>query len=493
MHADAAVGILAATEYPRIIQGGMGVGVSSWTLARAVSALGQLGVVSGTAPAVVMARRLQLGDAGGHIRRALASFPDQAVSQRILDRYFVAGGKPESKPFKSLPMPGVSFNTALTELTVAANFVEVFLAKEGHAGVVGINYLEKIQYPTLPSLFGAMLAGVDYVLMGAGVPRFIPGILDQLSRGEPVRLRLDMAGLPADEHVFAEFDPRPWLVNAQPPKRPRFLAIISSATLAITLARKSSGKVDGFIVEGATAGGHNAPPRGPTRLNERGEPIYGERDLPDLERIRELGLPFWMAGEYAAPERLLAAMAAGATGVQVGTAFAFCEESGLDPTLKQQIIDRARAGHVDVLTDAIASPTGFPFKVIQHTGTLSDAGIYEARQRCCDLGYLRTPYRKADGSTGYRCPAEPVEDYVKKGGTEADAAGRKCICNALLADIGLGQILADGQPELPLMTAGDDVRHLARFLDPSRQTYTAADVLQYLLSGLPATAPTAAR
>ena len=30
-------------------------------------------------------------------------------------------------------------------------------------------------------LYGAMLAGVDYVLMGAGIPRTIPGILDSLA------------------------------------------------------------------------------------------------------------------------------------------------------------------------------------------------------------------------------------------------------------------------------------------------------------------------
>ncbi len=44
---------------PEIIQGGMGVGVSSWQLARQVSMNGQLGVVSGTAVAVTFSRRLQ--------------------------------------------------------------------------------------------------------------------------------------------------------------------------------------------------------------------------------------------------------------------------------------------------------------------------------------------------------------------------------------------------------------------------------------------------
>ena len=40
----------------------MGVATSGWRLARAVSQLGQLGVVSGTLLAVVLARRLQEGD-----------------------------------------------------------------------------------------------------------------------------------------------------------------------------------------------------------------------------------------------------------------------------------------------------------------------------------------------------------------------------------------------------------------------------------------------
>jgi len=69
-------------------------------------------------------------------------------------------------------------------ITVLGNFVEVFLAREGHDQPVGINYLTKIQAPTLPSLYGALLAGVGYVLMGAGIPRDIPGALDQLARHE---------------------------------------------------------------------------------------------------------------------------------------------------------------------------------------------------------------------------------------------------------------------------------------------------------------------
>ena len=77
------------------------------------------------------------------------------------------------------------------QLTMLANFVEIFLAREGHDGIVGINLLTKVQMPTLPSLYGAMLAGVDYVLMGAGIPREIPGVLDALAQHSTVLLRSD--------------------------------------------------------------------------------------------------------------------------------------------------------------------------------------------------------------------------------------------------------------------------------------------------------------
>src|SRR3974390_873436 len=162
-------------SHPFIIQGGMGVAVSGWPLARAVSRLGQLGVVSGSALAMVLARRLQLGDPDGELRHALAQFPFPCMADRVLADYFIPGGKPANAPFKLTPMPTLRPRRQFVELTVVANFVEVFLAKEGHHGPVGVNYLEKIQLPTLPSLYGAMLAGVDYILRGPGSPRPIPG------------------------------------------------------------------------------------------------------------------------------------------------------------------------------------------------------------------------------------------------------------------------------------------------------------------------------
>lgn len=472
---------------PIIIQGGMGVAVSNWRLARAVSLTGQLGVVSGTLLPVVQIRILQQGDPTGDLRRAFDHFPIPAIAERVWQEYYVPGGLPPGVPFKPTAMPTLQPPRSLLELTVLACFVEVFLAKEGHAGAVGINLLEKIQLPTLPSLYGAMLAGVDYVLMGAGIPRSIPGILDSFARGESASLKIDIEGSAPDApDAVMHFDPRLLFPTAVPVlPRPRFLAIVSSATLALTLAKKSNGQVDGFIVEGSVAGGHNAPPRGPMQLSPIGEPVYGPRDLPDLPKIRELGLPFWLAGAFSSRAKVDEARAHGAAGVQVGTAFALCEESGIFPDLKRRLRELIRAGTARVHTDPLASPTGFPFKIAQLTQTLSDAAAYAKRQRICDLGYLRQLFRRPDGSVGYRCAAEPVADFVRKGGEEADTVGRKCLCNGLAATVGLAQT-RDGEAELPIVTAGDDLSQLTRFFAPNRDSYSAADVIRALLN--PATA-----
>lgn len=248
----------------------------------------------------------------------------------------------------------------------------------------------------------------------------------------------------------------------------------------MTLARKANGRVDGFVVEGATAGGHNAPPRGPLQLNRRGEPLYGLRDVADLDKIRALNLPSWLAGGFGRPGKVVEAQAAGASGIQVGTAFAFCEELGIDLELKQRVIDASRSGAADVFTDPAASPTGFPLKVLRLSGTLSESATLDARVRVCDLGFLRHAYREEDGTLGYRCPAEPVEQYVRKGGRMEETVGRKCLCNGLFANIGFGQVRSSGVEE-PLVTAGDDVGNVHQFLRTGRTTYSAADVVDYLL------------
>ncbi len=463
----------------------MGIAVSNWKLAKTVSQTGQLGVVSGTAINSVFVRRLQDGDLEGNVRRALQAFPLQSIVQKILETYYIPGGRSSSQSYKRSPMFNFDFPLPLLQLTVVASFVEVWLAKEGHSGLVGVNLLEKIHLPNLACLYGAMLAGVDYVIMGAGIPREIPGALDLLSEHKTASLKIPVVG--AAESAVVYFHPFEVMEGQALPnlKRPFFFPIVSSAVLAANLKKKSTGRVDGFIVEGPLAGGHNAPPRGALQLNEAGEPIYSERDVVALEDMQALELPFWMAGYYATPEKLAEVQKQGAQGIQVGTLFAFCEESGVSPKHRQKVIadilTQAPPPGGWIFTDPRSSPTSFPFKAAKLSWTASEESLYLGRKRICDLGYLRHAYQKEDGSIGQRCPAEPVKDYVRKGGLEEDTVGRKCLCNALMADVGMAQIQADGVEELPLLTAGDDLNNIARMIKDGKTDYSARDVIDYLL------------
>jgi nitronate monooxygenase len=473
------------SQLPRIIQGGMGVGVSNWRLANAVSRLGQLGVVSGTALDTIFVRRLADGDKGGHMGRALDAFPFPQMARRIWQEYFVPGGKPGDSPYPSIPMRRHIESHKLAELSIVANFVEVFLAREGHKNPVGINFLEKVQLPHLASIYGAMLAGVGYVLMGAGIPLHIPGVLDAFAARQSAEYKLAVTGLGPNNEVLMHLDPLDYAEGPLPElPRPQFLAIVSSNTLAATMLRRANGRVDGLVIEGFTAGGHNAPPRGKLQLTAAGEPVYGERDRVNVADLRSLGVPFWLAGGYGSADKLREALNQGAAGVQVGTAFAFCEESGLREDLKRELIAQALPGTAAVVTDSRVSPTGFPFKVAQLAGTSSDPAVYQARTAVCDLGYLREPYAMPDGSIGYRCPAEPLATYIAKGGNTEETIGRKCLCNALLANVGFPQMRKDGTVEPPLVTVGDDVNTIAQFIAPGKSCYSAADVVQSLLQGV---------
>lgn len=457
----------------------MGVGVSDWRLARAVSLRGQIGVVSGTVLDTILVRRLQDGDPGGHVRRAMAAFPIPQVSADVLRRYFLPEGRAAGQPYKLLPMYKQVVSVARQQVTMLANFVEVYLAREGHRGHVGVNLLTKVQLPNLASLYGAMLAGVGYVLMGAGIPREIPAVLDAFSKHEPASIKFDIEGAGAGSAEMLSFDPRAAGSEITAPlKRPLFFPIVASNSLAATLARKASGRVDGFVVEGPTSGGHNAPPRGEMHFNERGEPVYGERDVVDLAKLVDLGVPFWIAGGAGSPEKLRQAIASGATGVQVGTLFAYCDESGLTPEIKREVLSSVARGEAQVFTDSRASPTGYPFKVVRwKSGEAAGA----ARARKCDLGYLRVAYHGPDGRIGYRCPAEPVDTFLAKGGAAEDTEGRRCLCNGLVSNIGFPQLTANGGSEPPLVTSGDDLLNIGKFLG-GRTSYTASDVIDYLLA-----------
>ena len=463
---------------PWLIQGGMGIAVSGWPLARAVAQAGQLGVVSGTAIDSVFVRRLQDHGVDESLQRILDTFPVASVVNNVVER-FATSRRSASTPYRAIPMLTHRNIQTSQDLLVLAAYVEVALAKQGHDGVVGMNLLTKVQIPTVPTLFGTILADVDYVVMGAGVPTQIPGILEQLARGLPVDVPLNLIGTIAPEEVpLLHFDPARYLPS-HALHRPKFLGIVSSHVLATALSKRSNGPVDGFVVERPIAGGHNAPPRGQFNVDAEGNPEYGERDRVDFEVMRALKVPFWIGGGITTPQDVQAAFDLGAAGVQVGTLFACCRESGMDAILREQILSAVQSGDVDVITSTRASPTGYPFKVASAAGTISETAIYEARERKCDLGYLREAYVKVDGGIGYRCPGEPVSAYVRKGGPVEDTVGRTCLCNGLMSTVGLGQVRANGEQEPPIITIGDCVNEIRPLL-VGKRSYGAADVIAHL-------------
>jgi NAD(P)H-dependent flavin oxidoreductase YrpB (nitropropane dioxygenase family) len=315
--------------------------------------------------------------------------------------------------------------------------------------------------------------------MGAGIPNQVPGALDELADWKEASYKLDVAG--GDRYVLT-FDPKTVIPEElrRPLKRPKFLAIVAHHALAHALALKATGEVNGFVVEGPMAGGHNAPARG-KEISESGEPIYGERDKPDLEKIRALGKPFWLAGGYATPEKLKEAKCNGAAGIQVGSAFALCNESGMREDIKQELRRQSFTGDIQVMANPVVSPSGFPFQVVRLDGSLSDPIVYGKRKRSCSLGYLVEAYKTPKGGIGFRCPAEPVKAYVRKGGDLESTERRVCLCNGLAATAKDGQ-RAEAADAAPIVTLGQDQGFIRSLLPSAEGAYSAEDVIRSILA-----------
>lgn len=480
----------------KLIQAGMGVGVSSWKLANKTARhQGVLGTISGVAAENIVTRTLQRGDLGGHFRRALEAFPFPAIARQIIEKYFISGGIPPGQKFRAHPVFNLKPSKELQQLMVACEFALVWLAKEGHRGLISVNYLEKIQIPHIWYLLGAMLAGINVVTMGAGIILQIPSVIESLASGTNPHYKVDVvsfnrSGVVGDESTIADitYCPEELLGGEIPPlKRPQLLAIVSGNFLAKVLLKKCPGQIAGFVVEYPTAGGHNAPPRGKEkRFNKKGEPLYAEEvggkdwvDLADFKKIKDAqNIPFWLAGSYGSPEGMSKALQVGANGIQVGSAFALSDDSGILSHLRDMARYLGYQGSLEVLR-TLRSPTGYPFNIAQLAGTMSDDELYSERKRSCAICALRVPYQKDGKVEGYRCSAEPIANWVRKGGKEKEAENAICLCNGLLATIGLGN-----PGELPVVTLGQSLDFLPHLMKDEYDTYTADDVVAYLLQNV---------
>lgn len=505
----------------RLIQGGMGVYVSNWRLARAVAIEKPgitAGTVSGTGLDVVYVRLLQLGDPGGYIRRSLSAFDHQFninIGQKIIDRYFIEGGKSPTSRYKYSPVQVVQMmdggdvippqsqddkpvllqmDKETVELVIATAFAEVWLAKNEHNGNIFINLMKKVEIPLIFAMYGAMLAGVDGIVVGAGNPEGLPAVCSKLANHEAVTFDLPVLYREAGEKFQLHFDPKSVadgnLTNT-PLRKPAFLAIVSHENLVNALAQSATRAPDGFIIEHHTAGGHNAGPQGPMKIDEIGQPVYGVLDEPDLEAIRNAGLPFWLAGGYGSREKLMMAMKAGAQGVQVGSSFALAEESGIKPTYRSAIFDELKkdADESSMIFTSQFSPTGFPFKVVQLADTLSEETVYQSRRRVCDIGLLQQRGISKPGEDGvrrmfHRCPAATEADFIKKRGLPQNSTGKRCLCNGLLAAVGLGQGgIHNGEmmEEPAIVTLGNHLEGIRKFSRNGQYSYWAQDVVNDML------------
>jgi len=501
----------------KLIQGGMGVYVSNWRLAKAVAMEKSgitAGTVSGTGLDWVYVRLMQLGDPGGHVRRAFKAFDDTfetGIGKKILDRYFLEGGKVPGSQFTNppqqlvraldgsdiIPLPSkpdepvtLTLDKENIELLIATGFAEVWLAKEGHNGNIFINFLKKVELPLVYTMYGAMLANVDGVIIGAGNPDGLPAICSQLVNHEKVRIDIQVLYREPGEDFYVPFDPRQVAdgkFTIKPLHRPAILAIASLQGLVQTLAESQSEPPDGFIIEHHTAGGHNAGPQGPLKVDELNQPIYSNFDEPDINAIRQIGLPFWLAGGYGSYEKIQKALSLGATGVQAGSVFALAEESGMKPAYRTAILNEIKKGTDDeaLIRTTLFSPTGFPFKVVQLDGTLSDDSVYESRSRLCDIGLLQQrglskPDENGKRKLFHRCSAAPVESFMKKRGLLQNTQSRRCLCNGLLSTVGLGQV--KNQIEEPaIVTLGNHLDSIRRLSHQGQYPYWVRDVVNDLL------------
>lgn len=356
----------------------------------------------------------------------MAGFPDGAVVGRVLDRFHLPEGRRPGAPYRRAGMHTHAVRPLLRDLTVLAAYVEVTLARRGHTGPIGVNLLTKVRAPTLPTLYGAMLAGVDCGLMGAGIPREIPGALDAFAGGREAVMRLQ-DGHPAGEpEPTLRFDPAQVPYGAAELPRPAFLAIVSAASLAAMLVQRSNGRVDG--VRG----------RGP--IDRRAQRAAPRSARPGCERPARV--------RAARPRRR-------------GT------DEGIGAAVLARRPHRLRGGpRRGPGRRRQRNPGGHPLRLFPRVR----------------YGTRASPAGDRGGAPGCRRGAHrcPQLVHLAEGGTLADTVERRCLCNGLLATAGFARVQKDGTVEPPVVTSGDDLVRLPGLLPHGRGDYGAADVIRYL-------------
>jgi nitronate monooxygenase len=287
--------------------------------------------------------------------------------------------------------------------TYEAIYEEVSLARAG-GGLAGVNIMCALVRDYEDSVRGAIDAGADVIVSGAGLPLTLPSI--------------------------------------QPPKNTALIPIVSSAR-ALKIICKRWGKAgyrpDAVVLEGPLAGGH---------LGFKVDQIDLESNtlenlLPGVKEtaIKEGDFPVIVAGGIFTHEDILRFLAMGADGVQMGTRFLTTEESSAPLQYKEAVL-RVKKEDIVVAYDP-GSPCGLPFRVIRQSPMYLST-LARRRKPLCDKGYVLLPDEYGNLT---RCPAK------------IDNKGYFCICNGLLSSSGYNP-----QEEESLYTVGTNAYRLDRIV-----------------------------
>ncbi len=328
----------------------MGVGVSLYPLASAVAKEGGLGIVS-------------------------SACLDRLVSMRT----------------------GRKFNS------YDAAYEEVSLSKE-KGGFAGINIMCALVRDYGDSVKGALDAGADAIISGAGLPLSLPVI--------------------------------------QLPKDTALIPIVSSARALEIICKKWEKlgyRPDAAVLEGPLAGGHLG-----FKIDQIGLEENKLENLfpPVKEMARKYGdFPVIVAGGIFTNEDIMKFLAMGADGVQMGTRFLATEESSATPEYKAAVI-AAKEEDIIVAYDP-GSPCGLPFRVIKHSSMYMSA-LKRLRKPRCDKGYVLLKDREGKFTI---CPARESNEH------------HFCICNGLLRSAGYSP-----NGEEPLYTVGTNASRIDRIL-----------------------------
>lgn len=283
--------LLGGRELLPVVQGGMGVGVSAHRLAGSVAALGGVGTISSV-----------------DLRR---HHPDLMARTRGLGA-------------------GEAAKQAIDAANLEAIDREVRAARErsGGRGLLAINVMRAVS-AYAASVRRALEAGIDAVVVGAGLPLDLP----DLARDYP-----DVALVP-------------------------ILSDARGVQLVVRRWEKKGRLPDAIVIEHPRyAGGH----LGAARIEELGDARFDfEVVIPQvLAFLREAGIereiPLIAAGGISSHEDIERLQRLGASAVQMGTAFAVTQECDADPVFKQVLAEARPEDIVEFISVA-----GLPARAVR--------------------------------------------------------------------------------------------------------------------------------